>query len=73
MFYNAVVGTGDTPATLVIEIIMTLCILAFAYVVALRLGLPLETVWLAEVVGWSLCLVLSSAWLRSRRWQRLLV
>jgi putative MATE family efflux protein len=71
MFYNAVAGTGDTTATLGIEVSVTVCILGLAYWFAMRLGLPLESVWVAEAVGWVLCLLLSSAWLQSRRWERL--
>jgi putative MATE family efflux protein len=73
IFYSAVAGTGDTMATFVIELALTTCILAYAYVTAIRLGLPLEIVWLAEVVGWLICLTLSWGWLRAGRWRRLQV
>lgn len=70
MFFNAVAGTGDTPASLVIEIILSVSILGLAYVFLLGLGWPLATVWLAEAAGWALCLVLSAIWLRGGRWER---
>jgi putative MATE family efflux protein len=73
MFLSAVAGTGDTTAALFIEIALTICVLGLAYLFALRLGMSLEMVWVAEAAGWLLCLILSSTWLRSRRWQRLLV
>jgi Na+-driven multidrug efflux pump len=70
MFFNAVAGTGDTPAVLFIEIALSICIIGLAYSFMLLLGWPIATVWLAEAAGWILCLMLSSAWLRCRRWER---
>jgi Na+-driven multidrug efflux pump len=70
-YYAAVFGTGDTPAILLIQAIMSLCTIGTAYYFALHLGLALEYIWLAEMVGWLVCLGLSWYWFRSERWKKL--
>ncbi len=70
---SALAGTGDTPATLVIEMILTSTVLAYTFVTALSLAQPLAVVWTGEILGWILCLTLSWAWLRSGRWKRVVV
>jgi Na+-driven multidrug efflux pump len=73
MLYSAVAGTGDTRAILAIQLLVTLCSLAVAYVAAIPLGLSLTFVWSAEALGWTVCLLLSWWWLRSGRWQAMQV
>ena len=73
MVFSAVAGSGDTRATLLIEIVLSVCVLLVAYAAGVALGLPLEAVWAAEIVGGGVCLLLSAAWLRSERWKRLTV
>ncbi|HEX5623039.1 MAG TPA: MATE family efflux transporter [Sulfuricurvum sp.] len=68
---SAVAGTGDTAASLIIEIMVSLCVLGYAYYAALIAGLSLSSIWFAEVIGWSVCLVLSWLWLQSGFWKRL--
>lgn len=70
-FYATIAGTGDTRAILIIQIIITIITLIFAYVAAFVLELGLEYIWLAEVPGWLVCLLLSWLWFRSGLWQRL--
>jgi putative MATE family efflux protein len=71
MFISAVAGTGDTVATFLIEIILTIFVLIWTYSAALQFGLRLEYVWLSEAIGWSVCLSLSFIWLRKGYWRRL--
>lgn len=71
MFASAVEGTGDTTATLMIEIIFAVSSLTYAYVTAILLGLSLEWVWMGEIVGWLLVLALSYFWLKKGYWKRL--
>ncbi len=73
MWGSAVAGTGDTVATLLIEIIVTICILSWAYAAAFLLDLPLEYVWFSEVIGWSVCFLLAFVWLKSGIWKRLYI
>jgi len=71
MVGNAVAGTGDTPVVLWMEIAMTTTILVFTAVAGLALHLPLGILWMSEVAGSLVSLVISWAWLRSGRWSRL--
>jgi putative MATE family efflux protein len=70
-FYSAVAGTGDTVAMLLIQLLMSACALLWAYAAALVLEWPPGAVWLAEAIGWALCLLAARAWLRGDRWRRL--
>jgi putative MATE family efflux protein len=70
-FYSALAGTGDTVAMLVIQVLMSACALLWAYSAALLLEWPLGAIWLAEAVGWAICLLAARAWLRAGRWRRL--
>jgi putative MATE family efflux protein len=70
-FYSAIVGTGDTRAVLSIQVIVSVIMLVLAYLAALVLELELEYIWMAEVLGWLACLLLSWWWYRSARWRRL--
>jgi MATE family multidrug resistance protein len=69
MMLSAVAGTGDTRGVLIIELLLSLCVLAFAFSAAMIFELPLETVWAAEVVGWLCCASCSYAWLMRRSWK----
>jgi putative MATE family efflux protein len=71
IFYSTLVGTGDTRIIFTIQMIITFFTLSFAYIAALVLALELEYIWLAEVFGWLVCLLLSWLWFRSGIWQRL--
>lgn len=69
--YSAVAGTGDTRAILAIQVMVTTATLAFAWYTALWLGLALEYILLAEVLGWGICLIASWAWFKGGLWNRL--
>lgn len=73
IFFNAVAGTGDTGAVLLVELVMTVSILCYAAAAALHFGLPIEFVWFSESIGWLICLSLSFLWLRGGKWKRLRV
>lgn len=68
---SAVAGTGDTIITLGIELIVSMSVLGYAYYAAFIAGFSLESIWVAEVIGWAVCLLLSWSWLRSGVWKRL--
>ncbi len=70
-FYSAIVGTGDTRVILSIQIIVTIITLLCAYSAVFILKLNFEYIWLAEVLGWLVCLLLSWLWFKSGLWQRL--
>ncbi len=71
MWFVAVSGTGDTAAALGIEFILTVTMLAIAYLTAIPLAWPVELVWLSLPIAWSVCLAISYMWMKSRIWQRL--
>jgi len=68
---SSVAGTGDTLVTLVIEVIVSLSILGYAYYAAFVAGYSLEYIWLTEIIGWTLYLFLAWLWLKSGWWKRL--
>jgi Na+-driven multidrug efflux pump len=70
-FFSAVTGTGDTGATLLIQLLVGTCALAWTYYAAFALELPLGYIWLAEAIGWAACLLAAAGWFRSGRWRRL--
>jgi putative MATE family efflux protein len=70
MVFSAVAGTGDTRTTLLIELVLSTIVLAYAYFAGIIFGLPLAAIWVGEIVGWLVCFLLSLLWLRSGRWKR---
>lgn len=73
MWFAAVVGTGDTPAALAIETIITIVMLVLTYVLAIGLSGKLELVWISLPIAWLTCLALSYVWMRSGMWRRLAI
>lgn len=72
-YYSAVAGTGDTRVTLLIQSIVAICTLVYAWYAALVFNWELEYILLAEILGWLVCLCLSWAWFRSGLWDHLKV
>jgi putative MATE family efflux protein len=72
-YYSAVAGTGDTRVTLIIQSIVAICTLVYAWYAALVFAWELEYILLAEMLGWGICLILSWAWFRSGLWRSLRV
>jgi MATE family, multidrug efflux pump len=72
MWFTAVVGTGDTPAALGIEIVLTVVMLATTYVTAITLAGG-ALVWSSLGAAALVTLVLSYAWMRSGMWRRIAV
>jgi len=69
--YASVVGRGDTPAVFAIQTLVSVTVLVIAWYAGLVLGLPLAYVWMAEVIGWGVCLAAAWAWIRAGHWRRL--
>jgi Na+-driven multidrug efflux pump len=70
IWLSAVVGTGDTRAAFVIELLMGIAMLGSAFAAAAE-ELPLALVWISLPIAWLLSLVASIVWVRSGRWKRL--
>jgi putative MATE family efflux protein len=71
MWFTAVSGTGDTKAAFGIEVVLSLVTLVLAGAAGIGLGLGVEYVWVSLPIACCACLVLSYAWMRSGRWERL--
>lgn len=69
----AVFGTGDTDAGFVIEVLMSITLVACAAVAAVVVGLELPLVWLSLPLAAGLGLGLSLLWLRSGHWRRVVL
>jgi MATE family, multidrug efflux pump len=70
MWFTAVIGTGDTPAALGIEIVLTAVMLVTCYITAVVLaggGL----VWLSLAAAALVTLLVSYGWMRSGMWRRI--
>jgi Na+-driven multidrug efflux pump len=66
-----VVGTGDTLAAFVIELLMTVAMLGFAFLAALVMEWPLELIWMAIPISWLVVLACSFLHVKTGAWQRL--
>ena len=67
----AVAGTGATGTGFVIEVALSVALLASAYLILLTAGLPLLYVWTALAISALVALALSQWWLASRRFRHL--
>jgi len=71
MWFVAVLGTGDTAASLVIEIALTLTMIGAAYFGAIHMAWPAPLVWLSLPIMWLVGLTISYGWMKSGIWKRL--
>lgn len=69
VFFNGVVGTGNTWVNLSMEITCVLLYIIYCYVFIQQLRAPLYVAWLSECVYWLSLLFISVAYLRSGRWK----
>jgi putative MATE family efflux protein len=71
MWFIAVLGTGDTAASLVIEVALTLTMIGAAYFGAILMAWPAPIVWLSLPIMWLVGLTISYGWMKSGMWKRL--
>ena len=71
LWFTAVIGAGDTAASLGIEALLTLVMLGFTYLAAIHFAWPMAAVWLAVPITWLIGLIVSYSWMRSGIWKRL--
>jgi Na+-driven multidrug efflux pump len=71
MWHTAVLGTGDTPAALGIEVAFTVVMLGACYWSAILRAWPLELVWGSLVLAGAVALAASYGWMKSGAWRRL--
>src|SRR5262249_40051213 len=71
MWFVAVLGTGDTAASLGIEVALTMTMLGLTYFGAIHMAWPVALVWLSLPVAWLVGLTISYGWIKSGMWKRL--
>lgn len=69
VFFNGVVGTGNTWVNLSIEITCVLLYVIYCFIFIQQLRAPLYVAWLSECVYWLSLLIISVVYLRSGRWK----
>jgi Na+-driven multidrug efflux pump len=70
---SAVSGTGATRVALKIEVAAITLYLFYNYIVTFVLRSPVEVLWMSEVIYWFFTGVASYIYMRSLRWQRIVV
>jgi putative MATE family efflux protein len=70
MWFTAVLGTGDTRASLGIEILLSIVMLASCWLAAIPLAAGPALTWCSLGLGWLATLAASYGWMRSGTWKR---
>ena len=70
---NVVSGTGATRQALIIESIAITVYIAYIYIVVEIMHLPVEAVWVSEIIYWIIIGVMSWVYLRSMKWEKIVV
>ncbi len=70
LWLTAVIGTGDTAASLGIEVVLTVVMVGFTYLAAIQMAWPVAVVWLTVPITWLVGLTISSGWMKSGFWKR---
>jgi Na+-driven multidrug efflux pump len=71
MWFIAVEGTGDTTASLGIDLLLTFVMLALTWFAAIHQAWPMPVVWLVVPLTWGVCLAASYGWIKLGFWRRL--
>ncbi len=71
MWFVAVLGAGDTSASLGIELALTMTMIGGAYFGAIHMAWPTPLVWLSLPIAWLVGLTISYGWMKSGMWKRL--
>ena len=70
---TVVSGTGATRQALIIESTAITIYIAYIYLAVEILKLPVETVWVSEIIYWIIIAVMSWIYLRSMKWEKIVV
>ena len=68
IYFNAMLGLGNTQRNLIYESITIFGYLIFCYIVVEKMRSPLWVAWTSEYVYWSLMLLLSGVYIHSKKW-----
>ena len=69
VWLNAVVGSGNSRVSLVIEIVTIVLYCAYVYIVLEKMKLPITIGWMSEWLYWSSILLLSFLYFRTGKWK----
>ncbi|CAN5829672.1 MATE family efflux transporter [soil metagenome] len=69
VWVNAVIGTGNTKVSLLIEFLAIILYSAYAYIILEKLNLPITIGWTAEWLYWSCMFLPAFFYLKSGRWK----
>lgn len=70
VFYNAILGTGNTKMAFIFEIASLIFYVGYVYITAIVLRTRVDIVWLSEFVYWTIIGGLSYIYLRKGRWKK---
>lgn len=70
VYFNALVGTGDTKLTMQVEMFAIFCYTIYMYIIVLLMRSPVWVCWTTEHVYWILMGMASFVMLRSGKWRR---
>ncbi|MBK5286330.1 MAG: MATE family efflux transporter [Bacteroidia bacterium] len=70
---TTVSGTGATRQALIIEAVAISSYIGYIYLVVMVLKLPVEVAWVSEIIYWTIIAVMSWLYLRSMKWQKIIL
>ena len=73
VWVNAVIGTGNSKITFLIEVISIIVYCAYVYVVLEVLKLSITVGWASELLYWSILFFLSYFYIRSGKWKSAII
>ena len=73
IYVSALLGTGDTPAVFLVELVLTCTMLAAAYTTAVLWRWPVSLIWLSLPFAWMVAFGLTYGWVKSGLWRRVKV
>jgi len=62
-------GTGATRVSLLIESFAIFIYVTYIYLVVMVMKMPVESVWVSEVIYWMLMAALAYRYLKSKKWE----
>ena len=73
IYVSALLGTGDTPAVFLVELVLTSTMLAAAYTTAVLWRWPVSMIWLSLPFAWMVAFGVTYGWVKSGLWRRVKV
>lgn len=71
--FNAISGTGNTRAALILEMITLVLYIVYIYVVVINIQASVAVCWLTELIYWGFLLIFSVLYFKYAKWQTKIV